>query len=117
MICKSSALQIPTLLIAVVMITTMLNTAAECGNSHEGFFKIPKLVLKEDKGIGSRDCSIDMQSNVQTFKFSTSTDSYSKRSLTDLNKTGLRNDNQFSDVNEILQSDNISKFKNTVFFR
>ncbi|MBK9225702.1 MAG: DUF3943 domain-containing protein [Ignavibacteria bacterium] len=116
MICKSSALQITTLLIAVVMFTTMLSSAAECGNSHEGFFKIPKLVLKEDKGIGSRDYSIDIRSNVQTLKFNTSTDSYSKRSLTDLNKTGLRNSNQLSDVNEFLKSDNISENSRTRYF-
>jgi len=90
---KLSAFKRSSILSAVVMILILFNSAADCKNTGEDFFKMPKLVLKEDKGIGSTNYKLSGSSDGISIQKSFSQYSKSGVSLSDLK---VRNENKLN---------------------
>jgi hypothetical protein len=107
----SSALKTSTFLTVIVMSLLLLNSAVECRNSYEGFFKKPKLVLKEDKGIGSSNYSFGRQSGDLHLQKSYSENFSSRTYLGNFDKSNNKKLSQLSSVNDLLETNN--KFAET----
>ena len=115
---KLSAFKRPSLLSLIVMVlfSQLFNSAADCKNTDEDFFKMPKLVLKEDKGIGSNNYKSSDLYNGTSIQRNSSPYFVSGISLSDLK---VKNENKLSMLdraNEQLESSKSLTVSKTDYF-